>query len=189
MITLSTSPRPAPYHHGDLRRALIEAGLALLAEQGPEQLSLRAVARRVGVSAMAPYRHFEDREALLAALAEQGFARLADSMRDALAPGPPDRLVALGEAYVRFALAHPALFRLMFAAAIPAGRQEGLRQAGAAAFAALQAETAGRPDRFRSPMAPWCLVHGLAMLLLDGRTGVALDDAAAVTALIRDVLS
>src|SRR5690242_4627498 len=106
------------YHHGDLRRTLLEASLELIAESGLDALSLREVARRAGVSPGAPYHHFESREQLLTALAVDGFALLGEAMRSARdAAGAEDvieRFGAIGEAYVRFALAHPAHFRLMF---------------------------------------------------------------------------
>src|SRR5258706_6813060 len=106
-----------PYHHGDLRDTLLQSALELLESEGIDALSLRELARRVGVSHAAPSHHFPDKRALLAALAAHGFATLADEMdRAATRAGrdPVRRLTATGVAYVRFALAHPRLFRLMF---------------------------------------------------------------------------
>src|ERR1700674_5400381 len=100
------------YHHGDLPAALLRAAGKTLEKHGPAGLSLRAAARRAGVSHNAPYRHFPGREALLAALAAEGFAMLAERLR-----GQPGR--AMGEAYVRFALEHPQRFRLMFGGVLP----------------------------------------------------------------------
>ena len=107
----SMSKRTA-YHHGDLRRALLEASLALIDESGIGALSLREAARKAGVSHNAPYHHFKDRGSLLAALAEEGFAQLAADMTAARAAAPDarTRLEACGQAYVRFALNSPARF-------------------------------------------------------------------------------
>lgn len=165
--------KKASYHHGDLREALIGAGLAILAEGGdPAALSLREAARRAGVSAMAPYRHFADKDALLAAVAAIGFSRLTTALTEADAH--EDRLEALirqGVAYVTFACAEPALFRLMFGSTI--GEKRGdLATVAAAAYAMLA-------ERIRSLVAPaeaeiwalrcWATVHGLAALAVDGQ--------------------
>ena len=117
MFTLSTPPEERSYHHGDLRRALVSSALEFLSVAG---LSLRAVARRAKVSAMAPYRHFADKEALLAAAAEHGFRQLTIrfSAAAAAAPDPGAALNALGVAYVVFACDEPSLFKLMFGPAI-----------------------------------------------------------------------
>src|SRR5689334_17108440 len=113
-ITLAT-PRRKPYHHGDLRRALIAAGIDLLAEGGATALDLRKVARRAGVSHAAPYRHFEDKRALLAAIAEEGFVRLAEQIHNAVSAAQPDsQLLATASCYINFALSEPALAREMF---------------------------------------------------------------------------
>jgi AcrR family transcriptional regulator len=118
MLSLSTSKidsPPAPYHHGDLRRALLAAGLSVLERRGPAQVGLREVARVAGVSHTAPYRHFDSREALLAALATDGFEALDVAMAQA-AEGRSgyERLRALGVAYIAFARARPAVYLLMF---------------------------------------------------------------------------
>src|SRR5690625_1859557 len=104
-----------PYHHGDLRETLCDAAEQLLAEGGTANLSLRAAARLSGVSQAAPYAHFKDKQALLAAVGTRGFNRLADYLSRAEHAGAPsDRTRLLGRAYVAFALDHPMLFRLMF---------------------------------------------------------------------------
>lgn len=182
---MSTS-KPA-YHHGDLRPALLAAAAALLAEQGVTGLSLRAVARGAGVSAMAPYRHFADKAALLAALAEDGFRRLESVLTAAAGATAPDRLRAQGVAYVGFALAEPALFRLMFGPEIgDKAAHPGLAAAGAAAFAVLEEGVAAcRPDaapaaRAEMALACWSLAHGTAALAVDGRLP---GDAARLTGL------
>ena len=170
---MSTS-RPG-YHHPGLRAALLRAALELLAEDGADALSLRAVARRAGVSAMAPYRHYPDKDALLAAVATHGFEGLCDALRAAdrdAAPG--GALIAQAVAYVRFARTNPALFRLMFRPkrldAYP-----DLAAAGNATYGVLSARveadaaTGGDPDA--RALGCWALVHGLAGLFLDGQVG------------------
>ncbi len=166
------------YHHGDLRTALIEAGLALLGARAADDLSLREVARAVGVSATAVYRHFPDKGALMGALAREGLDRLAAAQHAAAeaAGGGTAGFAATGRAYVRFALANPALFRLIFASPVlqsPAMRESAT---GSDAYAFLQANAAAvaddRPtDENASTVAiqAWALVHGLAMLMLDGQ--------------------
>ncbi len=107
------------YHHGDLRAALLHAGTAMLESRGPEALSMRELARAVGVSNNAPRRHFANKQYLLEALAMDGFERLGDDLRGALAVEEPSferRLIGLAHAHIRFATGHRALFRLMFAA-------------------------------------------------------------------------
>ncbi len=163
------------YHHGELRTALVGAALALLTEGGADALSLRAVARRAGVSAMAPYRHYPDKEALLAAVAVQGFDGLRDMLRAADAAAPAgDALVAQAVAYVRYAEENPALFRLMFGPA-RLGTHPALEAAGEAAYAVLAARVAAQTpadaDREACALGCWSLVHGLASLFLDGRIG------------------
>src|SRR4030088_2102693 len=110
---MSTSK--ATYHHGDLRAALVRAAIQLLEESGETDLSLRAVARRAGVSPAAPYRHYADREALVSAVAAVGYRELAERLAAAHpAPATPEQLASVAVAYVQFALEQPALFRMMF---------------------------------------------------------------------------
>lgn len=171
-----------PYHHGDLRAALITEGLRLLAERDVDALSLREVARNVGVSATAVYRHFSDKEALMAALAHEGLRRLAAAQHAAAdaAGGGKAGFAATGRAYVRFALANPALFRLIFTA--PAGTAATGAEEEPEAMAFLRANAAAlvgrhgggpRQAEIRAVQA-WALVHGLAMLMLDGQ--IPVDD-------------
>ncbi|MEZ4449104.1 MAG: TetR/AcrR family transcriptional regulator [Nannocystaceae bacterium] len=159
------------YHHGDLRAALLEAALEVLAERGLAGLSLRECARRADVSHAAPYRHFADKDALVAAIAELGFARLARAGIAAMegAVGPRDRLDAYGVAYVRFAVDHPELFRVMFTCEVDPSTSG---PDGARAFdLLLECATAlsGAEDPMTSAIAAWSLPHGVAMLLLDQR--------------------
>ena len=144
------------YHHGELRPALLQTAGEMLEEEGHAQLSLREVARRAGVSHNAPYRHFPDRERLLAALAAQGFQRLGEALGSR-----PRR--EMGEAYVEFALAHPQRFRLMFGGLTrPGPRDRGVYERLVGSFSDLG------DDAPYAAAAAWGLVHGLAHLLLDG---------------------
>jgi AcrR family transcriptional regulator len=180
-----TSPRP--YHHGDLRAALLAAAEAELTARGVEQFSLRGVAKRAGVSHAAPAHHFGDANGLLTALAAEGFTRFVATQRAheaAAPPGQPDRLVAAGLGYIAFATAHPALFRLMFASQRPDFAAPALQEAARAAYQHLLdhiAELTGVPDPRESPAAltdataAWAIVHGLADLLQTGRAGFLLS--------------
>ena len=150
------------YHHRDLRTALLRAAGKRLEKQGITALSVREAARRVGVSHNAPYRHFADREALLAALAAQGFEMLGQAMRGQTGRG-------MGEAYVRFALQYPQRFRLMFGGQIALEKYPQLRAAASSAFDQLQAAFSGYAVEPRvAAAAAWSLVHGLSHLILDG---------------------
>jgi len=171
MITVSTSKSvERTYHHGDLRSALIEAGLAQLAQSDEQHVSLRELARQVGVSPTAVYRHFPDKNALLAALAEAGVAWLGEAQRLAseAAGGGAAGFAATGRAYVRFALAHPALFRLTFThgdyAAAPTQSNDAASQ-----MLRSYAQEFGGADAERLTLQAWAVAHGLAMLMLDGR--------------------
>lgn len=160
------------YHHGDLRAALVEAGLRLLAERSGDDLGLREVARAVGVSATSVYRHFPDKGALMAALATEGLARLASAQRAAAekAGGGTAGFSATGATYVAFALSNPALFRLIFAN--PAAHQGTVVDDDAMTFlrANASALAAGRGgDAEIVALQAWAVAHGLAMLMLDGQ--------------------
>ncbi|MBO2446054.1 WHG domain-containing protein [Actinomadura barringtoniae] len=161
------------YHHGDLRAACVRAARELLEDGGGGGgLSLRAVARRAGVSPTAPYRHYEDRDALVSAVAAEGYRELADHLVAAHpAPSAADDLAAIAVVYVRFALEHPALFRVMFAE--PCDFDNAERVAAVADIT----EYVGGLVRRAFPGADvvalgtgvWGLVHGLAFLHLDGK--------------------
>jgi AcrR family transcriptional regulator len=164
-----------PYHHGNLRQALLERAEVALAAGGPGSLSLRELAREIGVSHAAPRRHFADKQALLDALAESGFAQLRDDLSTAIAGAEADftsRLSAFAHAYVRFATEHAALLELMFAVKHRPGATDALRRAGEAAFAAplaLIAEGQANGDvvaggRERIATIALAALHGVAAL-------------------------
>jgi len=179
-------PRDA-YHHGDLRRALVDAALALVAERGPVDWTLREVARRVGVSHNAPYRHFASREALLAAVAEEGFRAFVRIIEEADARAPREaeaRLRGCFATYLRFALENPAALRLMFSHELAdKSPYPALRQAALAAYAKLremmvlaQQEGVLRPgDPDTAALATWSMAHGLSMLVLEGQVPAAAE--------------
>lgn len=171
------------YHHGDLRAAAIEAGLNLLEEREAVDLGLREVARAVGVSATALYRHFPDKAALLAALAAAGLERLGAAQKAAsdAAGGGARGFDATGRAYVDFALANPALFRLIFAN-VPQGKGGDWSKSENSAMRLLQENAArfagGAADGDAAKVIAlhaWSVVHGLTVLILDGL--VPADDA------------
>src|SRR5258705_633173 len=153
--------KKATYHHGDLKAALLRSAAKPLEDQGIASVALRDAARRSGVSHNAPYRHFPDREALLAALAAEGFEMLGEAMR-----GHAGK--EMGEAYVRFALAHPQRFRLMFGGVLPMAKYDQLQKAAAATYRALLDAFKELPRPELAAAAAWSLVHGLANLKLDG---------------------
>jgi AcrR family transcriptional regulator len=182
------------YHHGDLRHALIEAGVALLAEQSAAGIDLRAVARRAGVSRTAPYRHFASKQELLVAIAEVGFQALEETLR--AASGDADletRLLALMRAYVQFGLTRPAHLREMFSGiSIDRAAHPLLYDAAKRCFSiivnlCLAAQAVGivrNEEATRQAMVIWSTAHGLAMLLIERQLPGMLDDAAATEALI-----
>ena len=173
------------YHHGDLRSAVLVAAAKMLEKEGLAGLSVRAAARRAGVSHNAPYRHFPDRDALLAALAAEGFRQLADALE-----GKTGR--ELGEAYVRFALERPQRFRLMFGGQLTIAKHPALRDVALKTFAGLSGALAARvgdaPGARDASIAAWALVHGLAQLLLGDRIAAAARQGRAEEQFIRDVL-
>jgi AcrR family transcriptional regulator len=168
----SMSASKATYHHGDLRAACVRAAMELLEEDGETALSLRAVARRAGVSPAAPYRHYEDREALISAVAAVGYRELAERLAAAHpSPSTPEQLARVAIAYVQFALERPALFRIMFGE--PCDRDNDERVAATTAVSLYVREIVRRSfpqaDADALATAIWALVHGLAFLHLDGK--------------------
>jgi AcrR family transcriptional regulator len=183
----------ASYHHGNLRAACVRAGMELLEEGGETALSLRAVARRVGVSPAAPYRHFPDREALVSAVAAVGYAELAERLAAAHpSPSSPEQLASVAIAYVQFALERPGLFRVMFGE--PCDRDSDERVAATTAVSLYLREIVERcfpgADPEAMATAIWALVHGLAFLHVDGKLDAPTPAAVAarVTAAIGALL-
>lgn len=190
MYTMSTSSsRGRAYHHGNLRASILRAAGALLERKGIAALSVRAAARRARVSHSAPYRHFPDRDGLLAALATQGFRALGHELQEAAARGG---LRARGEAYVRFALANPQRFRLMFGGDLRFQGHDALAEAASRVIeglsGALMAQLPG-PAGHDASIAAWALVHGLALLLLDDRVGEAARQGREPETFVRAVLA
>lgn len=167
------------YHHGDLKSALVAAGTRILEEEGVMALSLRGAARAAGVSQTAPYHHFADKEALLAAIAATGFEDLSAEMarRAAGTSDAPDRLRGLGLGYVMFATENPGRFRLMFGPLVDEkARYPALLEAANVSYqmihdtvtAYLEERDAPNRNVDANTMAAWSLVHGLATLINDG---------------------
>jgi AcrR family transcriptional regulator len=166
------------YHHGNLREVLIEAALRLIGEHGPAGFSFADVARAVGVSAAAPYRHFRDRQALLAEVARRGFERFADELDTAWSGGRPNPVRAIencGLAYLAFARREPAAYAAMFEAGLPMGEDPALAQASDRALAVLRRaaeaaceEAAGgrRPPALMVALHVWAMAHGVASLFV-----------------------
>jgi AcrR family transcriptional regulator len=174
--------RAGRYHHGNLREALIHAAVRTIDRQGVEALTLRSVGAAVGVSRTALYRHFSDKDTLLAAVAAEGFRTFRTALVDAWAEagrGLPG-LVAMGRAYVGFALTYPSHYRVMFGGYVRgAANDSDLARAGSAAFRALldaivELQEAGalrRDDAVMQSHLVWATVHGVAMLVIAGTLG------------------
>lgn len=171
------------YHHGNLREALIEAALDLIAAKGPAGFSFAEAARSAGVSPAAPYRHFRDRDALVADVARQGFERFEGFLTHAWNQGRPDPFTALGnvgKAYLAFARNEPAYYSAMFEAGIPLDDYPELRQAGDRAFAIVREASEAlcatlskekRPPALMMALHVWALSHGIASLFARGNAG------------------
>lgn len=176
------APSSTSYHHGDLPNALVRAAVELLEEGGATELSLRAAARRAGVSTAAPYRHFADRDALLSAVAAVGYRELAADLAAAHpAPATPEGLAAIATAYVRFALTRPGMFRAMFAEPCDPTSPERVAATEAISGYVRYLAQEAFPDTDVDAMATtlWALVHGLAFLHLDGKFDTSSDEAVA----------
>ncbi|QKT07761.1 TetR/AcrR family transcriptional regulator [Gordonia sp. X0973] len=178
---MTTSPS-TPYHHGDLPTALVTSAMELLEEDPAADLSLRAVARRAGVSAAAPYRHFADRNALASAVAAVGYDELAAALL-AVSPAPSstEDIAGLAVAYVRFALDRPGLFRVMFTEGCDLGNPDRVDAVAAINTFLAGAVQRAAPDADPEPTAlgAWALVHGLAFLHLDGKLDASSPEAVA----------
>jgi len=167
---------PRGYHHGNLKEALLRAALELIAKKGPAGFTFAEAARWAGVSPAAPYRHFRDRDELLASVALRGFELFEVALARAWDDGRPDALTALdrlGKAYLAFANKEPAYYSAMFEAGIPLGTSSELREAGERAFAVLrqaadmlcaQMPPQGRPPALMVALHIWAMTHGIASL-------------------------
>jgi len=174
--------RPRGYHHGNLKEALLRAALELIAEKGPWGFTFAEAARRAGVSAAAPYRHFRDRDELLASVAQHGFAKFEAALTRAWNGGLPSAFAAfeqLGKAYLDFARTEPAYYSAMFEAGIPLDTNPELLAAGERAFAVLRRATealvatlpaGSRPPALMMALHIWALSHGIASLFGRGDT-------------------
>jgi AcrR family transcriptional regulator len=180
---VTTAPGPGrdarPYHHGDLRRALLDAAVQAILEVGPGAVSLRDLARRTGVSHAAPAHHFGDKAGLLTAIAADGFRRLAATLRETYEAS--GSFLEVGVAYVRFAVNHRAHFEVMFRPELYRTDEPELVQARDAARARLYPPAAQVPgdgggDDLRAGVAAWSLVHGLATLWLNQNLPPQLGD-------------
>jgi AcrR family transcriptional regulator len=171
------------YHHGNLREALIRAALDLIAQKGPAGFTFADAARWAGVSSAAPYRHFRDREALLADVSRRGFELFESALSRAWDDGRPDPYRAfenVGRAYLHFARSEPAYYSAMFEAGVPLDADPGLREAGGRAFEVLrhasetlcaQAPAGRRPPALMMSLHVWALSHGIASLFARGDAG------------------
>ena len=177
-MTWSKDDRSGPrgYHHGNLKEALIRAALELIAQKGPAGFTFAEAARWAGVSPAAPYRHFRDRDELMASVALRGFEQFEAALTRAWDDGRPDVYAALdrlGKSYLAFARSEPALYSAMFEAGVPPDISPELRQAGDRAFAVLrgaaerlcaQMPPQGRPPALMLALHIWAMSHGVASL-------------------------
>ena len=197
--SVKTSEAERSYHHGDLRAALLVAAESVIAERGIDGFSLRETARRAGVSPAAPAHHFGDTKGLLTALATEAFRRFGDALEAAdVGRDRAERIRSQGIAYVRFALAEPAKFDLMWRYALTNRDDPDYRKASSRAFAILDQVVRGKAAAARPPkddlevassIACWSIVHGFARLALDGVFGTGPGEAeAAAQALLPAVL-
>ena len=174
----NTSPRG--YHHGNLKEALVRAALELIAEKGPAGFTFADAARWAGVSPAAPYRHFRDRDELLADVARRGFEQFSAALAKAWDEGKPDVMSAfdrLGKSYLDFAKRLPAYYSAMFEAGVPLDTDPALREASENAFAVLRAAaeklvammpSKGRPPALMVALHIWSMTHGIASLFARG---------------------
>lgn len=196
--TWSVVIRRKTYHHGNLREALLEASLELIGDSGPKALTLREAARRAGVSHNAPYRHFEDKDELLAAIAAQGFERLTAIMEKRIAAGrtPLEWLNLCGRGYLEFAMEAPAHYEVMFGIHLDGKRYPTLAAAGERAFGVLlraieDCRAAGAidcDDVLTCARVAWSLLHGIATLVSSGQLSMSRDEAFAFAQRAMDML-
>jgi AcrR family transcriptional regulator len=181
MTPAPARPRRKPrdrYHHGDLRRALLDEALRTIQQDGVEALTLRTIGGKLGVSRTALYRHFADKRALLSAVATEGFRMLRERLVEAWSSGGVPGLNAMGVAYIRFAMGNPSHYRVMFGGFVDYAPpdEELTREANAAfqalvdALRALQGDGVVRKDDpLQLARFVWATVHGVSMLVIDGQ--------------------
>ena len=181
MAVTGARPRRKPrdrYHHGDLRRALLDEALRTIQQDGADALTLRTIGVRLGVSRTALYRHFTDKRALLSSVATEGFRLLTKRLLNAWKAGGIRGFNAMGVAYIRFAMGNPSHYRVMFGGFVDDGpRDDDLMRESTAAFqalvdaiVALQQEGAVRKDdALQLAQFIWAVVHGVSMLIIDGQ--------------------
>ena len=181
MAVAGARPRRKPrdrYHHGDLRRALLDEALRTIQQDGVDALTLRTIGVRLGVSRTALYRHFTDKRALLSSVATEGFRLLTERLLNAWKAGGIRGFNAMGVAYIRFAMGNPSHYRVMFGGFVDDGpRDDDLMRESTAAFqalvdaiGALQQEGAVRKDdALQLAQFIWAVVHGVSMLIIDGQ--------------------
>ena len=181
----SDSPRPGrgSYHHGNLREALVACALQMIGERGPNGFTLAEVARAAGVSGAAPYRHFRDRNALIAEIARRGFERFSQDLRigwDNGRPNPAKAIENCGRAYLAFARREPAFYAAMFEPGFPLEDDPALLHESERAFGVLRQAadavvktmpSAGRPPALMVALHIWSMAHGVASLFIDGPSG------------------
>jgi AcrR family transcriptional regulator len=175
-----SGPGPRGYHHGDLKEALVRAALELIAEKGPAGFTFADAARWAGVSPAAPYRHFRDRDELLADVARRGFEQFTLALTKAWDDGKPDLMSAfdrLGKSYLDFAKREPSYYSAMFEAGVPIDADPQLRVVSEAAFAVLRGAAEklvanmpakGRPPALMVALHIWSMTHGIASLFARG---------------------
>lgn len=178
MRSMANSSKQGNYHHGDLRRAVIDTALAIIAERGIDSLTMREIGQQIGVSRMAPYRHFENKAELLAVLAQEGFEGMYAAIQDAVRTSidPLDRLQTSGVAYIIYAVDRPVHYRVMFDASLsnrtiyPPLYQAALKNFDCLMGTIAQCQQQGlirSGDPKELAQINWSLVHGLSLLAID----------------------
>ncbi len=199
VVMTDTGKSKPNYHHGNLRQALIDAAIQFIRHYGAEKMSLRAIAREVGVSQSAPYRHFEDKNALVSAIASQGFELLRDDMRRNFQENKGEPLKALkltGISYVTFAYHHPEMYRLMFGQRSSQFDGSELKSTHSEGYCVLReiidlGKESGtfRPyDTDMLALAAWSTVHGVSSLILDGLVDIDETSLGMVTQSLTEIV-
>ena len=186
-MTLNPPEAKQNYHHGDLKRALLDSAMTLIAEIGTTKLTLREIARRAGVSHAAPYRHFQNKTDLIGSVAAQAFRALSEYLDERLAPfeNPLTRFEALCLAYVKFAAEYPDRFQMMFGADLPPkSKHPELQSASDGSYQRLvrvvsECQEQGllrEGDSEALALTGWSMSHGLAVLIVEGQLEISSDE-------------